>query len=229
MKILAVTFDLDDTLWPFPPIAERIERVLHAWLLEHAPRAARMFPIEEMRSLRSRVWVENPDQAHDMSALRRITIERALRDSGEDVALTDAAYDVFYDERNRVEFYPDALEALRRIGSLLPMASVSNGNADLERIGLMPPFEHAVSATQVGVAKPSPVIFHVACELLGVSPSNVLHVGDHIEMDVLGAAAAGLRTCWINRLGQEWPEDEERPDLEFTELESLAELLTSWS
>ena len=221
MKILAVTFDLDDTLWPFPPIGERIERKLHDWMVEHAPRAARMFPIEEMRDLRTKVWHENPEHAHDMSALRRMTIERALRESGENVGLTSEAYEVFYDERNKVEFYPDALKALRRIGELLPIAAVTNGNADLERIGLMPPFQHVVSATQVGVAKPSQVIFHVACELLGFAAKYVLHVGDHIEMDVIGAADAGMLTCWVNREGQEWPEDYPRPDLEVTELGAL--------
>lgn len=225
MKILAITFDLDDTLWPFPPIGARIERKLHDWMLEHAPRAASRFPIETMRELRTQVTHDNPDLAHDMSMLRRLTIERALRESDEDVGLTDAAYDLFYEERNKVEFYPDALDAIERIGRLLPMASCSNGNADLERIGLMPPFEHAVSATQVGVAKPSLQIFQVACELLGVPPKNVLHVGDHIEMDMLGAADAGLLTCWLNREGQEWPEDYERPDLEFSELGALAEWL----
>ena len=227
MKILAVTFDLDDTLWPFPPIGARIERKLHAWLLEHAPRAAAQFPIEVMRELRVQVFCDNPDHSHDMSMLRRLTIERALRESGEDTGLTDAAYDLFYEERNKVEFYPDARDAVDRIGRLFPLASLSNGNADLERIGLMPPFEHAISATQVGVAKPDAKIFHVACDLLGVAPQHVLHVGDHVEMDILGAADAGMRTCWLNREGEQWPHGVARPDLEFKELGALADWLES--
>ena len=53
--IQAITLDLDDTLWPFPPIGERIERLLHAWFEQHAPRTAQHFPIPAMRRLRERV------------------------------------------------------------------------------------------------------------------------------------------------------------------------------
>ena len=45
--IRAITFDLDDTLWPFAPIGERIETTLHAWFAEHSPRTAERFPIAE--------------------------------------------------------------------------------------------------------------------------------------------------------------------------------------
>ena len=46
--VRAITLDLDDTLWPFAPIGARIEQVLHAWLLEHSPRTAELFPVEKM-------------------------------------------------------------------------------------------------------------------------------------------------------------------------------------
>lgn len=227
MIIRAVTFDLDDTLWPFPPIGERIEQRLHEWLEQHAPRTADLFPIHRMRQLRHQVDLEHPQHAHDLSMLRRLTIERALAESGEDTALTDAAFEVFYSERNKVDFYPDALDAVRRIARLYPIASLSNGNADLERIGLMPPFRHAVSATQMGVAKPDARLFHAACALLECEPSQVLHVGDHIDMDVIGALDAGMQAAWVNRLGETWPSAHPSPTFTCTELSALADWLES--
>src|SRR4051812_33171309 len=103
--IRAISLDLDDTLWPFAPIGERIEQALQAWFREHSPRTAERFPIEDMRALRDRVFAEFPEHAHDLGLLRRLTIERALRDSGDDPALASAAYAIFFRERNRVDFY----------------------------------------------------------------------------------------------------------------------------
>ena len=133
--VRAITLDLDDTVWPFAPIGARIERVLDDWMRRHSPATADMFPIEAMRALRERVAGEHPALGHDMSALRRLTLEAALRESGGDVALADAAYEAFFAERNRVECYPDAIDALERISARVPVAALSNGNADLARIG----------------------------------------------------------------------------------------------
>lgn len=228
--ICAITLDLDDTVWPFAPIGVRIERVLDEWMRRHSPATAEMFPAEAMRTLRERIGAENPSFAHDMSALRRMTLEAALRESGGDVALADAAYDAFFAERNRVECYPDAIHALERISARLPIAALSNGNADLARIGLDHLFSVQLSACSFGVAKPDPAIFLAACEQLAVPPAQVLHVGDHPEADVAGAARAGLRSCWINRVDDsgrraDWQHDEVQPDLHFDSLAGLADWL----
>ena len=227
--VRAITLDLDDTLWPFAPIGARIEQALHAWMETHSPRTAARFPIEEMRALRECVVAEHPQHAHDLSLLRRLTIERALRDSGGDVALADAAYAIFFSERNRVEFYPDAPDALRRIAARVPVAAVSNGNADLAAIGIGGFFRFQLGAREHGAAKPEASIFLAACERLGLPPHEVLHVGDHVEMDVVGAARAGLRSCWLDRDGLAWPHADVTPDLHFNSLTALADWLDAQS
>ncbi|WP_242108895.1 HAD family hydrolase [Luteimonas aquatica] len=223
--VRAITLDLDDTLWPFAPIAARIEQVLDDWFRAHSPRTAQLFPIPVMRALRERVFAENPQLMHDIGALRRLTLVHALRESGADPALADAAYETFYAARNQVECYPDSLEALARIAARVPVAALSNGNADLQRIGLAHHFRFYLRAHEHGQAKPEPGIFLAACERLGVAPAEVLHVGDDIELDVVGAARAGLRTCWINREQGPWPHPDPRPDLEFDTLTALADWL----
>lgn len=228
--VRAITLDLDDTVWPFAPIGARIERVLDDWMRRHSPATADMFPVAAMRALRERVGTEHPSIAHDMSALRRLTLEAALRESGGDVALAEAAYEAFFAERNRVECYPDAIAALERISARLPVAALSNGNADLARIGLDHLFTAQLSACSFGSAKPDPAIFLAACERLGVPPAEVLHVGDHPDADVAGAARAGLRSCWINRAGDDgrradWRHEGATPDLEFDSLAALADWL----
>jgi 2-haloalkanoic acid dehalogenase type II len=231
-NIRAITLDLDDTIWPFAPIGARIEQVLDDWLRIHSPRTAERFPIPAMRALREQVFDAHPHLLHDMSMLRRLTLERAFLESDADPSqvqgLTETAYAAFYNERNRVECYPDALEALARISAKLPVAALSNGNADLVAIGLDHHFVFQLGAREHGAAKPEPGIFLAACERLGCAPEEVLHVGDHVEMDVLGAARAGLRTAWVHREDAHhphWPHDDIRPDLIVPDLASLADHL----
>lgn len=225
LPIRAITFDLDDTLWPFAPIGERIETTLHAWFAEHSPRTAERFPISEMRALRERVFSEFPQHAHDLGLLRRLTIERALRESGDDPALASAAYAIFFHERNRVDFYPDAHDGLRRVAAHLPIAALTNGNADLAAIGIASLFRFQLGAREYGAAKPDAGLFHEACRRLGCAPGEVLHVGDHPHMDVAGAANAGLRSCWIDRGDHAWPEPLARADLHIPTLTALADWL----
>jgi len=223
--VRAITLDLDDTLWPFAPIGARIDRVLHDWMLEHSPATAAMYPVEAMRELRERSFRDHPHLHHDLSALRRLTLREALENSGGSLDLLEPAYEAFYAARNQVECYPDALDALARIAARVPVAALSNGNADLERIGLMHHFAFQLGAREHGAAKPEASIFLAACARLGCAPGQVLHVGDHMEMDVAGAARAGLRSCWINREARTWQHGEIVPDLQFTTLAALADWL----
>ncbi|QHQ27168.1 HAD-IA family hydrolase [Xanthomonas albilineans] len=222
--IRAITLDLDDTLWPFAPIGARIEQVLHDWLLQHSPRTAACFPIPAMRQLRDTVVAAHPHLRHDMSELRRLTLRQALRESGADETLAEPAYAVFHAARNQVECFPDSLPALQRIAACMPVAALSNGNADLATIGLERYFAFQLSAGEHGAAKPDPSIFQAACARLALPCAQVLHVGDHIEIDVVGAMQAGLRGCWINREGQLWDRPTP-PDLQFDTLTGLADWL----
>jgi putative hydrolase of the HAD superfamily len=223
--IRAVTLDLDDTLWPFAPIGERIERALHDWFVAHSPSTAERFPISEMRHLRERVFAQFPEHAHDLGLLRRLTIERALKESGDDPALASAAYAIFFRERNRVDFYPDAEAGLQRLAARLPVAALTNGNADLGACGIAPLFVFGLSAREYGAAKPDAGLFHEACKHLGLPPQDVLHVGDDPRTDIAGAAAAGLQTCWIDRGDHAWPAEIAPADMRVTTLTELADVL----
>lgn len=196
----------------------------------HAPRAAQHFPIAAMRRLREQMLERHPEAIHDAGLLRQRCIEHALRESGEDPALAAPAYDAFFAERNQVVFYDDARAALERIAAVVPVCSLSNGNADLDVIGIGHLFTARVTARSFGQGKPEVGIFHHACERLGVAPHEVLHVGDDADIDIVGAARAGLRTCWLHREDNrhvQWPERPVHPDLILNDLTALADALES--
>jgi putative hydrolase of the HAD superfamily len=198
-RIRAITLDLDDTLWPNGPTIERAERVLADWLLEHAPGTAARFDLESTRALREEVARLFPERAHDLSAMRRETIRRMLATSGEAESLAEPAFQAFFAARQRVAFFDDVLPALRRLASRWPLLALSNGNADLQRIGLGDWFVGAVNAQQVGIGKPHARIFHAAAARLGLEPAVLLHVGDHPLLDAQAALDAGLHAAWVVR------------------------------
>jgi HAD superfamily hydrolase (TIGR01549 family) len=225
-RIRAVTLDLDDTLWPIWPTIERAEAALHAWLAEHAPATAAWGATPEViRSVRNHIGSTRPDLAHDMSALRRESIRLMLQCAGDDTALAEPAFEVFFAERQRVELYEDALPALEWLGSRFPLVAVSNGNADLDRVGLGTHFRAAFSAREFGVGKPDARIFHAAAEAAGVDASEVLHVGDDAHLDGVGALEAGMQVAWLNREGQAWKHAPLQPHLTVEDLGALCRAL----
>ena len=225
VQIRAITLDLDDTLWPIWPAIVRAEQALHDWLAQHAPRTAQRYPVSAMRTLRDAIAREQPAIAHDYTEQRRLTLAHALIDCGDDVALVEPAYEVFITHRNIVDLYPNTADALARLAARFPVAALTNGNADLARIGIDRHFVFQLGAREHGRAKPHASIFHAACERLGLTPGEVLHVGDDPEMDVLGAQRAGLRCAWINRNAVNWQAEHEDPDYIVRDLHELAQRL----
>jgi 2-haloalkanoic acid dehalogenase type II len=195
----AVTLDLDDTLWPVGPTIVRAEQVLQDWLRAHAPATASAYPVQRMQALRAQVARDLPGMGHDLTALRLHTIRWALEDSGDDPALAEPAFEVFFAERQRVTFYPDVEAALHRLAARWPLLALTNGNAQLQATGLSRWFVGSVNASSVGVAKPDARIFAAACQTLRLQPEQVLHVGDDWRCDVQGARAAGLHSAWVLR------------------------------
>jgi FMN hydrolase / 5-amino-6-(5-phospho-D-ribitylamino)uracil phosphatase len=223
-SIKAITLDLDDTLWPIAPVMTRAEERLDAWLQEHCPRAAEKFPIQAMRELRDRIAEENPHVSHDFTAQRKLSLQAALLPHGYEDSHVENAFTEFYSARNEIDCYPDSWAAMERLAARYPLVSITNGNADLERIGMAHFFRHTITARGCGVAKPDAQIFALACEKLGLGAAEILHVGDDPQLDVIGAHRAGLRTVWINRVGATWTHDIQ-PDIVVHDLTQLADLL----
>lgn len=225
-RIRAISLDLDDTLWPIWPTIERAEQVLHAWLAINAPRTAALYASPQaLREVREAVGRSRPDLKHDMSALRLESIRLSLARAGEDPGLAEAAFEVFFAERQRVVLFPDALPALEFLSARYPLVSLSNGNADLALIGLDGFFRASLTAREFGVGKPDARIFHAAASALGVEPGEVLHVGDDTLLDVLGAQNAGMQAAWANQNEALWPHEGQSPELEFYSLSELCAAL----
>ena len=206
--IRAISLDLDDTLWPIGPIMAHAEQALKQWLGANAPGALALYDQAEwVQQARRRAQAALADKPHDFSAMRRDMIGQALAQAGEQTDLATPAFEVFYAARQQVTLFDDALETLDFLAQRFPLAALTNGNADVQRVGLGAFFQFAVSAHEHGIAKPDPRIFWHTAERLNLAPEAVLHVGDDAALDILGARAAGMPCVWLNRQGAPWVHD----------------------
>jgi putative hydrolase of the HAD superfamily len=204
-RIKAITLDLDDTLWPIWPTIDQAELRLQEWLLQHAPLTSALFADTPARlALREQAQGHWPAQHHDLSFMRREMIRLGLKQSGEDQDLAGPAFGVFFAARQQVSLFADAEPALARLAARWPVLALSNGNADVQCIGIGQYFCGSLSAREVGVGKPDVRIFQAAAQALQLAPENILHVGDDESLDVLGALDAGMQTAWVNRSDKLW-------------------------
>lgn len=213
VEIAAITFDLDDTLWPVRPVIQAAEQSLHEWFRNHAPAVAERFTVADLARLRAEVGERRPDIAHDLSALRHASLEEAARQAGVDPAIASEAFQVFFAARNRVQFYPEVPRVLPQLARRHPLAALTNGNACLQRTGAGRWLSFAISAIDAGAPKPDTRMFQAAADRLGLPPERILHVGDDPEHDLLGARRAGFQAVLVDRHGSLATEEVNQPVL----------------
>lgn len=217
--------DLDDTLWPIWPTIAQAELRLQEWLALQAPATATLFSSPQQRHvLREQAERSWPQHHHDLSFQRREMIRLGLLACGDDPELAVPAFEVFFAARQQVQLFDDSLHALQRLSARWPVLALSNGNADVERVGIGRYFCGSVSARDAGVAKPDVRIFQAAADRLQLAPNQILHVGDDESLDVLGALAAGMQTAWINRSDKLWSFGQQ-PEISVAGMDELCELL----
>jgi len=182
----AVTFDLDDTLFPQSAF------LAGAW--DEVARAV-PDPIDRsaLRAALTAVAAEGSDRGRIIDrALERIGCRGSV-----DVA---GLVEVFRHHRPvRLDAYPGAAAAVARLRRRVPVGLITDGDvevqvAKLRALGLTAAFDVVVCSDRFGRAqrKPSPVPFGAALRALGARPGRSVHVGDRPAKDVVGALRAGM-------------------------------------
>jgi putative hydrolase of the HAD superfamily len=211
----AVFFDVGNTLlYPHPSVSRVVEEILMA--------AGHDRDLEAIESLMPLVdeYYEDRFRADDTfwtseEATSGVWVgmysllARRLGIEDEAESLARAVYDEF-GKAERWRAYDDvAVEftRLRTAGVRLGIISNWDGRLEglLEGLGLAQLLDTVVCSATVGLHKPDPRIFELACSRLEVDPASCVHVGDHFYSDVLGARAAGMRAVMIDRRGAGQP------------------------
>lgn len=105
----------------------------------------------------------------------------------------------------------DAILAMvKRLATRCRLGLVTNGGSEsqrekLRRAGLSELFSVVCISGESGFPKPAPQMFRSALAALDCSPSDAMFVGDSLNCDIQGAAAIGMRTCWVDAELREHP------------------------
>jgi putative hydrolase of the HAD superfamily len=207
-----VLFDLDDTLFAHRAAVE-------SGITAYASSLGGPYGRREAHELTT-LWHDLEEEHYHSYLAGALDFEQQRQARARDfaarhgVALTDEqASDWFADYfEHYVEgwrLHDDALPALDAVKEHIPAVRfglITNGDLAFQRrkvetVGLNARMEHLIASGEVGVAKPDPGIFAVACATFDVSPAETAYVGDRLRTDAIGAARAGLRGIWLNRRG----------------------------
>jgi len=224
--VSAICFDLDNTLWDVEPVLMRAERILADWLKLRYPRIPERFSTSDIVEMRASLLREQPQQAHDLSYLRRETIARLGQAVGYEREMAHEAFALWHAARNQLEPFADVIPALETLKRRYRLATLTNGNADLAVIGLAHHFEVTLNAGALGCAKPDARAYARLADALTLKPAEILFVGDEPHADVVGPRTAGMQTVWVNRGGVVWPDALPAADACITGLDGLVTLLS---
>ena len=225
--IRAIFFDGDDTLWNFrDAMRAALGETLVMLRRIVGNEAADALTVERMVEIREAVAAEMSESATLVETIRRESLARTLEEVGH--PSEDDAQRLF-EVYNAARFaatrpfagVPDLLDNLR---GRYQLGVVSNGNTYPERVGLGGIFSFVILAQDCGIAKPDPRIFELALDKCGRSAAQVVHVGDSLQSDVMGANGCGIRSVWLNADGAT-NDSGVTPDHEISDLRELLDIL----
>lgn len=201
LNVKAILFDLDHTLWDF---ARNSREAIHDIFTEEKITDRYNIPFGEFYTsyiiINDRMW-----ERYRKGSLSRLELrnQRFLK-TLEKFNVNDVSLAQRFSERYlelspyKKHLFPGTHEMLQYLQKKYPLVLITNGFNEVQYIkirqnGLEDYFSAIVTSEDAGVQKPSPVIFHMACERSGMQPANCVMVGDDWQADMMGAKKAGLQ------------------------------------
>ncbi|MCE2596113.1 HAD-IA family hydrolase [Motilimonas cestriensis] len=225
----AISFDLDDTLYDNRPIIIKAEQQSFDYLRQQDPRLARLTK-QQWFDYKQQVLAVDGSLIGDvtawrLAALQAIFVELQLSDPQQ---MAQQAFEYFLHVRSDFTVPAASLDVLNQLAQVYPVIAITNGNVNLAQIGLEHAFSLVLKAGDGLRAKPHVDMFAYAANHLNIEIADILHVGDHLTTDVLGAKANGAQAIWFNDQGHQLRTHQDSrmlPDIEMTHLSQLLHLL----
>jgi putative hydrolase of the HAD superfamily len=230
MQYSAVFFDLDDTLYPYPPSNEAGKRAAWETFLELGYDLGREGFEELYLEARGEVKRElaGTASAHErfLYFKRLIGLYTGTHRSGDALALGEAYWDAYVREMELFDGVEASFSALQEAGVDIAVVSNLTTRIQLEKIrhlGIEAYVDYLLTSEETGREKPSSVMFTLPLARLDVKPSETLMVGDNPEADIEGGNAVGLTTALVNS-DAEGLAGREEPDYRFDSVRDVLEV-----
>lgn len=225
-QIRVLSFDLDDTLYQNHEVIRQAEQaqldaVAQITSAEHRLTQA------QWRELKWQVAKQQPELCHDVSRWRYQVIKLGLAQLGcTEQADIDYVYQAFYQARSNFTVPAQSFDVLAQLQQQYQLIAVTNGNADIEKLGLSQYFSGYYRAGEQGCRmKPHPDMLQKAMQDFNLSPAQLLHIGDSVSSDIQAAHNANVASLWFNPAIKPLPSGCALPTAEYSQLTDLLALL----
>jgi HAD superfamily hydrolase (TIGR01549 family) len=227
LQVQVISFDLDDTLWDCAPAIANAEQALFEWHTRVTPAITQRHTPSTLQVYRAEFRQNNPALKGCVTAMRIAGLRSLLGAFGYPEHLAEEGFTVFYNARSQVDLYHGAVDMLKVLSESFRLVAITNGNADLQSIGISRYFERIYAANLTLLEKPAPDMFHLCLSEMDIPPVALLHIGDNPVTDIFGANAVGVQTLWFNQHNNAWPEHLNPPDFEANNLSDVVALIQS--
>lgn len=229
-KIKLITFDLDDTFWDIRSVIFPAEINSRKWIETTLGEKIDWGSLDNFMNIRNYLISTDSSLEYDLGKLRKKIVEHYVHpyfdNKTAQKTFINEAYAHFLKERHKVVFFSGVTKALKELNKHYMLGVLTNGNADVNLLGLGHFFNFSISSMDAKSNKPNPTHFEMAKEISGIGFQNTLHVGDHPINDIRGARDLGINTIWFNFKNNPWELDK-NPPIEFNQWSEFINLLSS--
>ena len=166
MTIKSISFDLDDTFWPLMPTIMEAEKNSRNWIKDNYPGVLNSLTKEASIEIRDKLLRTDPSLINRLSELRlKIFYDASIRsgyNKDESQSMAEGAFKIFFEGRNNVTFYDHVISTLDILKDDYSLGVITNGNADLDMIGISDYFDYILSPAELNTHKPNPEMFEAA-------------------------------------------------------------------
>ena len=224
--IKAILFDVDDTLYDRGGVQDEILKII-------TKKLPTLFKNVEMDRISASFYESDMiitaefDSGAPLEGLRERRSALFLKALGLPEEYTIPITQIYMDEYPKIKSeVPDAVATIQSLAKAYKIGIVSNSFADvqfrkLETLGILSEMSCIILSDETGLRKPDPEIFIRAASQLEINPSDCLYVGDSYVNDIIGAANAGMLTCWFNRENNAIEDFKLQPNFIIRELKEL--------
>lgn len=226
MTLSAILFDIDDTLYPSTEFADAARRSAVEAMVAAGLEIEVDVALEELHSVVEE-FTSNHGHHFDQLVVR---LSNSLRLGVHPALIVASGVRAYHETKATLKPFPDAVRILKDLRSTnLMRGALTNGLTikqaeKLVRLEMQDAFSPGAIfiSGDLGVAKPHPRIFEIACDTMKVLSGETLYVGDNPIKDVDAAHNAGLMTCLRRGSGKHSREvGAHAPDLEVESLDEL--------
>jgi len=221
-------FDLDRTLWDFETNSdETLQEILIKYNLASKGIKSLLIFKDVYSGINTMLWslYLNGEIIKEKLNIQRFNLTLEAFGIKDTLLANSMADDYVEMSPLKTNLFPYAIEMLEYLQGQYKLHIITNGFEEvqfkkLERTGMNRFFDKVITSEEAGAMKPKEKIFHFALNKASALAAESLMIGDEIEIDLLGAKAAGLDQMYVNHHGKSHMES-------FTfEVQSLEEIVS---